>query len=1177
MIRRSLLCTVALILAIPPIATSQIRWSVDRWTSPTGGTVLSAALTPDGDRLYVGTLGGGVFRTHAESGGLVPFGDLYWEPAGMLAGDSVHAVLPWSRRTVLAASDSGIFYSRDSGDTWLRATMSPTASPVLVLWRSGAMLLAGTHSGAYRSLDSGATWQRMNGSTRPVHAFVRDLTQRIHAATDDGLQIYNELSNTWYTATLSATHISALAIDRTGTMFAATPTALLRRAAAATDWQPTATQPSSPIRVLAFYQDTLLAAGCERGVHISRNNGASWQTIGNAPYRVHAITPGGAGSWNARIWFETIGGGWIGSPAQTTIALEWNPVPVTHATSMCFEPRSGRSAQLAPAGFPALNLNHGSYNSAKPDTILRAAGAHAVFMHDDVQLVGTTDGTVLRSSNEGKTWIPIMIARGFRTGPFVMDENGFVCAATDGLGVARSNDVGLRWTLHPTGVDDNILCVGALPSGRILAGTPTGLLSGTADGQNWYQVPISAGRRIEHIAAQRNGLALASAGSELIRTTNNGVTWSTIPAPTSPVTALHITLEGMMLAGGMRGAIMVSRDSGATWTRESEGLRAQTVTCFGEQRWGRLFVGTTAGVLISDSVVVALPQPRVRLLNPADGARYDKGVIRLTWETMGAPRYQVQIARDSLFQNKVRDVDTTGGAFMPQGLANGGRYFWRVRGLTSPLATPWSLVRSFVIDVPTPEAPGLLDPDDNEANIPLTHLFKWDAGAFTEEFEIQVATSVNFSTIVAQAEHVTTMATGLSGMDYNSTYYWRVRGVNTYGVGPWSAVYRFHTQIRVPSPPVLRQPGNGVTQVPTTVMLSWLPSNSAVDYRVQVSTLPGFHPMHLDTAGITGTSLQLRDLVPATRYYWRVLGRNSLGEGLWASAWNFVTDDGKPAAITLVAPDSGAMRITRDALVWNRDARALRYELQVATDDMFGTIVLNQTALVDTTFTLPYLAPGIWHWWRVRATGTSGAGAWSEIRPFRTRKSVPLVPRLLAPHDTASGLPLRIALSWEASAAVEEYDVAVAEDDAFSVIVADTTTQATTWLTPPLAASRRHVWRVRACTDEDTTQWSAARSFTTASTTEVDASAQVASLAIELHPHPVLTRSVAIVTLQRYTHLRLVIVDALGRQVGVLHDGMLPPGRHALPVDAGALPPGLYQLRPSLDARAAPAHLFLRL
>ena len=71
-------------------------------------------------------------------------------------------------------------------------------------------------------------------------------------------------------------------------------------------------------------------------------------------------------------------------------------------------------------------------------------------------------------------------------------------------------------------------------------------------------------------------------------------------------------------------------------------------------------------------------------------------------------------------------------------------------------------------------------------------------------------------------------------------------------------------------------------------------------------------------------------------------------------------------------------------------------------------------------------------------------------------------------------------------------------------------------------------------------------------------------------PAPSPTRNVSCLTLSvRETQVVTVAVfDALGRRVGLLHEGPLAAGTHALPLNASALPPGVYVVRAAGDGVA---------
>jgi exopolysaccharide biosynthesis protein len=62
-------------------------------------------------------------------------------------------------------------------------------------------------------------------------------------------------------------------------------------------------------------------------------------------------------------------------------------------------------------------------------------------------------------------------------------------------------------------------------------------------------------------------------------------------------------------------------------------------------------------------------------------------------------------------------------------------------------------------------------------------------------------------------------------------------------------------------------------------------------------------------------------------------------------------------------------------------------------------------------------------------------------------------------------------------------------------------------------------------------------------------------------PNPFSDRTTVYLQTERTQPVRLVLYDALGREQGVIFDGVLAPGRHGLPMFRGVLAPGVYILR----------------
>ena len=72
-------------------------------------------------------------------------------------------------------------------------------------------------------------------------------------------------------------------------------------------------------------------------------------------------------------------------------------------------------------------------------------------------------------------------------------------------------------------------------------------------------------------------------------------------------------------------------------------------------------------------------------------------------------------------------------------------------------------------------------------------------------------------------------------------------------------------------------------------------------------------------------------------------------------------------------------------LRWNKIPRTTEYVLEVAEDSAFAKIILNRSAITDSSFTLlSSLLPGAKYFWRIHASNVAGDGPWSEIWNFTT-------------------------------------------------------------------------------------------------------------------------------------------------------------------------------------------------
>jgi subtilisin-like proprotein convertase family protein len=171
--------------------------------------------------------------------------------------------------------------------------------------------------------------------------------------------------------------------------------------------------------------------------------------------------------------------------------------------------------------------------------------------------------------------------------------------------------------------------------------------------------------------------------------------------------------------------------------------------------------------------------------------------------------------------------------------------------------------------------------------------------------------------------------------------------------------------------------------LPAGVTVTYSAATAAVGGTVQATiasaatTAPGTYTISLN--GVSGTESQTQ------QYTFQILPTAT------ATAVPIT-----PAAAARVSP--------RPRFSWNAVASATTYDLQVASDANFTTVVLSQTGLTTTSFTPTSLTltPGATYYWRVRGVSFCGSAPYSAGQAFQ-------VATLNCTNIAATQVPLTIA------------------------------------------------------------------------------------------------------------------------------------------------------------------------
>jgi hypothetical protein len=91
-------------------------------------------------------------------------------------------------------------------------------------------------------------------------------------------------------------------------------------------------------------------------------------------------------------------------------------------------------------------------------------------------------------------------------------------------------------------------------------------------------------------------------------------------------------------------------------------------------------------------------------------------------------------------------------------------------------------------------APTLTAPSDNATNQIINAALTWSTVTGATSYNVELATDNSFSNIVCNLTPSSNSAQA-SGLSYSTTYYYRVRGTNAGGDGPWSSTFSFSTVV----------------------------------------------------------------------------------------------------------------------------------------------------------------------------------------------------------------------------------------------------------------------------------------------------------------------------------------------------------------------------------------------
>jgi len=473
---------------------------------------------------------------------------------------------------------------------------------------------------------------------------------------------------------------------------------------------------------------------------------------------------------------------------------------------------------------------------------------------------------------------------------------------------------------------------------------------------------------------------------------------------------------------------------------------------------------------------------------PLNGLTFKWSKARERIETI--QRYQLQISTDSLFTTTfVNDSTLTDTTTVVGGMVYLTKYFWRVRAQNQTGWGDWSNTWRFTTIIEKPTVPVLALPANGSKGLLNPITAKWNKSLRVEKYKLQVSTDSLFGTLVINDSTLTDTTKVLPNLANYSQYYWRVKAVNVGGESDWSTVWNFKTlgnpyasNLITPLDASINQPLNGLT-------FKWTKAQERIEtiqkYQFQISTDSLFTTVFVNDSTLTDTMKVVGGMGYLTKYFWRVRAQNQTGWGDWSNTWRFTTIIDKPTIPVLALPLNNSKGLLNPITAkWNTSLRVEKYRLQVSTDSLFGSFVVNDTTLTDTIKLLPTLANYSQYYWRVKAVNVGGESDWSTVWNFKTLGN-PYASNLITPLDASINQPLNgLTFKWtkakERIETIQKYQLQISIDSLFAtVFVNDSTLTDTTKIVGGMGYLTKYFWRVRAQNQTGWGDWSNTWRFTT--------------------------------------------------------------------------------------------------
>ena len=193
-----------------------------------------------------------------------------------------------------------------------------------------------------------------------------------------------------------------------------------------------------------------------------------------------------------------------------------------------------------------------------------------------------------------------------------------------------------------------------------------------------------------------------------------------------------------------------------------------------------------------------------------------------------------------------------------------------------------------------PNTPICLNPSNHEINVDIDEILFWicnDPDGDDLSYDVYFGTSSNPPLV---AEGILEHSYNPGMMNLNTKYYWKIAAKDEQDASKTGPIWDFTTSSEPPNNPPYKpyfpSPGNGSTNQPIDIVLSWYGGDPDPDDIVTYDVYFGsLLPIQMVASNISDTSFNAGNLVDNLTYFWNIIAWDNHGASTVGPSWHFTT------------------------------------------------------------------------------------------------------------------------------------------------------------------------------------------------------------------------------------------------------------------------------------------------